>query len=367
MTGARNLVLGQAPHIFHPQSTASLTWGVALALSPAALWGIYCFGAAAGFAIGASIVSALLGELIVDGLSRRFTLVDGSAFLTGLMIGMAMPPGVPLFIPICASLFAMLVVKGAFGGLGSNWMNPALAGIAFAILDWPRQMGAWLLPRHIAGVVGVSGATPLEFVRQRIAGLPTLADPLGLLKAAGFRFSDLDNRVTDFLNQVFFSRIGSDMPSGYFDLLIGNKPGSPGELSGLLLLAASIVLIARRMIRWEVPATIIGGFAILTWVFGGLQFGTGLCSGDVLFALFTGSFLLVAFFMATDPVTSPSTRMGMFVYGLGIAIIAFLIRVFGSMSEGSAFAVLIMNCVTPLIARGIAPSGRQEAPAEKEI
>jgi electron transport complex protein RnfD len=366
MTRVRNLVLGQAPHVFNSQSTSSITWGAAIALFPAAAWGIYCYGTPTALAIAAAIISSCLGELAAGGLSRRFSLGDGSAFLTGLLIGMAMPPNVPLFIPIASSLFAILIVKAVFGGLGSNWMNPALAGIAFAILDWPRQMNAWVPPRQIAGVVGVSGATPLEFVRQPLAAAAGASNPIDILKAVGFRFSDIDHRITDFLNQLLFSRIGSDMPSGYFDLLIGNRPGSPGELSGILILAASIVLLARAMIRWEIPTIIVAVFSALTWVFGGLPYGTGFFTGDVLFSLLTGSFLLVTFFMATDPVTSPSTRLGMIVYGGGIAIVTFLIRVFGSMTEGTAFAVLVMNCVVPLIDKRTVPPRANAAFAAKE-
>ncbi|MGO8692354.1 MAG: RnfABCDGE type electron transport complex subunit D [Rectinemataceae bacterium] len=366
MTRVRNLVLGQAPHVFNSQSTSSITWGAALALFPAAAWGIYCYGAATALAMAAAVVSTCLGELAAGAFYKRFTLGDGSAFLTGLLIGMAMPPNVPLFIPIASSLFAILLVKAAFGGLGSNWMNPALAGIAFAILDWPRQMNAWTAPGRIATVVGVSGATPLESVRQPLAAAASGSNPIDALRSVGFHFSGIDHRITDFMNQLLFSRIGSDLPSGYFDLLIGNRPGAPGELSGILILAASIILLARAMIRWEIPTTIFVVFSILTWVFGGLPYGSGLFTGDVLFALLTGSFLLVAFFMATDPVTSPSTRTGMIIYGTGIAIVTFLIRQFGSMTEGTAFAVLIMNCVVPLIDKRAAPPRANKTFAAKE-
>ena len=135
------------------------------------------------------------------------------------------------------------------------------------------------------------------------------------------------------------------------DLLIGNKPGSIGELSGLLLLAASVILLGRRMIRWEIPASIFFSFGILVRVFGGIPFGNGFFSGDLLFELFSGSFIIVTFFMATDPVTSPSTMAGRFIYGVGIGILTFIIRSFGSSAEGAAFAVIIMNCFVPCIAK----------------
>jgi electron transport complex protein RnfD len=159
--------------------------------------------------------------------------------------------------------------------------------------------------------------------------------------------------VTDTLNGLVFSHLGASLPSGYIDLLFGNRLGAIGELSGILILAASIILLARRMIRWELPTSIVGSFALFVWIFGGLPFGEGFFTGDVLFSLLTGSFLLVAFFMATDPVTSPSSRWGMIVYGTGVGALTFLIRIFGSAPEGSAFAVLIMNCVAPLLERNL--------------
>jgi electron transport complex protein RnfD len=368
---ARSLVVGPSPYAFHRQTTASFMWGTAALLMPAVAWSLYCFGSAAALPLLCSIIAALAGEAALAGIKGRFTLVDGSAFLTGLLVGMAMPPGVPLYIPGAASLFAVLIVKGAFGGLGSNWMNPALGGIAFAILDWPKAMGAWILPAQLAAADGVSGASPLGLLRGRLAQAPAGSDTFSLLTAAGLKISDFDRNVTDILNTGLFSRLGADLPSGYIDLLVGNRAGAIGEISALLILAASIVLISRKMLRWEIPASILGSFALLEWSFGGLAFGKGLFAGDALFSLFTGSILLVAFFMATDPVTSPSSTGSMLVYGIGVGMLTFLFRSFGSNPEGSAFAVIIMNCFVPFIEsrvipkRGAKPSRAAEAATAK--
>jgi Na+-translocating ferredoxin:NAD+ oxidoreductase subunit D len=342
------MAMGEAPFVFSRRTSASLIWGTVAALLPALAWGIFRFGSGAALAVASSIAGALAGEAIVGGLKRRFTLWDGSAFLTGLLVGMAMPPGISPFIPATASLFATAVVKGAFGGLGSNWMNPALAGIAFSLIDWPEQMRAWIAP---AGVSAISGATPLGFARNHAASAAAGSGIMDILASGGFKPSGLDSSITEALNRSLFSRIGADLPGGYVDLLIGNKAGAIGELSALLILAASVFLISRRMIRWEIPASIVGSFALLTWVFGGLPLGNGLFSGDALFALLSGSFLLVAFFMAPDPVTSPSFRAGMLIYGVGIGAACFLMRAFGSSAEGSAFAVILMNCAVPAIAK----------------
>jgi len=333
-------------------------WGTSAALAPAAAWSLFCFGYGAAIPLTAALVAALVGEAAVAAASRRFTLHDGSAFLTGLLVGMAMPAGISPFVPAAAALFAVVIVKGAFGGLGSNWMNPALGGIAFATLNWPKAMSSWILPQQLVDIGCVSGATPLGLVRDRLASAPAGSDPLGLLSSAGMRVTEFDRVVTDAINQGIFSRLGAALPSGYVDLLVGNRAGAIGELSGVLILAASIVLISRRMLRWEIPASIVGGYSILAWVFGGLPLGNGLFAGDVLFSLFTGSFLLVAFFMAPDPVTSPSSTGAMVVYGLGVGAIIFMFRLFGAAPEGSAFAVLIMNCLVPQLER----AGSRKAP-----
>jgi Na+-translocating ferredoxin:NAD+ oxidoreductase subunit D len=338
--------ISSAPFAFKPRTTSSLAWGTAAALAPAIAWGLYSFGPAAALPLLCSVAAALAGEALVGALAGRFTLWDGTAFLTGLLVGLSMPPGTPPAVPAAASLFAVAVVKGAFGGLGSNWMNPALAGVAFALLNWPLAMSAWTQPLLVDGF---SGATPLALARS--AAHASGSGPLDFLFAGGALSSATDGAVTDALNRGLFSRLGADLPSGYVDLLLGNKGGAIGEVSGLLILASSIVLLARRMIRWEIPASIIASFSLAAWAFGGLAGGGGLFSGDVLFSLLTGSILLIAFFMAPDPVTSPSSRGGMLAYGAGVGLAAFALRSLGSATEGSAFAVIIMNCAVPALTR----------------
>ena len=367
MKRGKALSMGNAPFAFDKRTSSSLMWGTSAALLPAVAWGLYCFGLRALFAIAASILGALVGETVAGGLRKRFSLLDGSAFLTGLLVGMAMPPGVSPYIPALASLFAVSVVKGAFGGLGANWMNPALAGIAFSLLNWPEEMGAWSVPRHLENLSGLSGATPLAYCRAHAVAASGGAGPMDILTSSGVKFTYTDSSMTDFLNQCLFSRLGADLPGGYVDLFIGNKPGSLGELSALLILASSILILSRKMIRWEIPASIIGTFALLTWIFGGLPYGRDFFSGDILFSLLSGSFLLVAFFMATDPVTSPSSRSGMLIYGFGIGLLVFVLRSFGASAEGSAFAVILMNCCVPALAKlDAATSLRRAARAASE-
>jgi len=360
-----SLVVGPAPYTFNRQTTSSLMWGTAATLAPAILWAFYCFGTAAALPLAASIGAALAGEALIAGIGRRFTLRDGSAFLTGLLVGMAMPPGVPLHVPVAASLFATVVVKGAFGGLGSNWMNPALGGIAFALLDWPRAMSARIPPRQLAEIGALSGATPLSTLRESLASAPAGSSPMAIISADGALITGIDQAVTDFLNRLLFSRIGAELPPGYVDIALGNRAGTIGEISGLLILLASIILISRRMLRWQIPAAIVATFSLLQWALGGLPLGNGFFTGDVLLYVFTGSFLLVAFFMAPDPVTTPSHRGAMLAYGVGVGLLAFLFRLFGSRTEGCAFAVLLMNCFTPLLDRDISP--RRKKPQTRPV
>ncbi|MDP3178531.1 MAG: RnfABCDGE type electron transport complex subunit D, partial [Spirochaetaceae bacterium] len=286
----RELALVDAPFVHHPRTTSSMMWGIVAALSPAAGWAIFCFGPAAALPIAAALVSSLIGETLVGAARGRFTLGDGSAILTGLLIGLAMPPSVPLYIPAASALFSVALVKGAFGGLGENWMNPALAGIVFANLNWPKPMSTWLPPLHVSGAEALSGATPLSFARAGGA-IGKGSSPLDVLSSGGVRFSGLDGVLTDALNGSIFAAMNAELPSGYIDLLIGNRPGAMGELSCVLILAASVFAIARSMIRAEIPASIVGSFIILNWAFGGIPYGAGFFAGDALFALFSGSFL----------------------------------------------------------------------------
>jgi electron transport complex protein RnfD len=317
------LSVSHSPFIYQPRTVSSLAWGVSAILSPAVVYGVMKFGTQAALVLLVAVLAAVLGEAIIETLRRRFTLWDGTAFLTGLLIGLSLPSTVPLFVPAAASLFAVVVVKGVFGGLGSNWMNPALAGIAFALLDWPEAVYPASTSRFLHSLVAQPSST----------------------------FSSVDDIITDTLNHALFSHIGADLPNGYFDLLVGTSATTIGEAAGLLVLASSVVLLARRMVRWEIPASILASLSLMTWVFGGLAEGRGLFTGDALFSIFSGSILLVAFFMATDPVTSPCSRIAMIVYGTGIGVFVFALRSLGSASDGSAFAVIIMNCAVPALSK----------------
>jgi len=228
-----------------------------------------------------------------------------------------------------------------------------MAGVVFAHINWPGALASWKAPRFLTGVDGVTSVTPLGLLRnasQHSEGLP-----MDLLREAGYRITDLDRAITGRLNQGLLSSLGARIPEGYMDLALGIRPGSIGEMAGLLLLVGSLILLARRAVRWEIPAACALSFGLLIRFFG-----TGsepLLSGDVLFAFFTGSFLLVNFFCATDPVTSPMSRFGLVLYGTGIGSLIFLFRRFGAGSEGTAYAVIIMNCLVSMLDSALPAAG----------
>jgi len=313
---ASQLLVTAAPHLRSRDTTARIMWTVSATLAPAALWGVALFGVQALWVLLASIAAALLTELAFNLALKRSTLADGSAFLTGLLVGMNMPPAVPGFIPVVASAFAIAVVKQTFGGLGRNWMNPALAGRVFVLFSWTGEMTTWTPPRAM-GLLRALGASPVEAV----SGATPLAGSAAEWLARGT----------------------------YRDLFLGNIPGCIGEVSALLLLAGAIVLFARGIITWQIPCSYLGVFFILTWVLGGLPEGAGLLKGDVVFQAFAGGLMLGAFFMATDMVTSPLTARGQLWYGAGAGGLTFLIRFFGGLPEGVSLAIILMNMAVPLI------------------
>jgi electron transport complex protein RnfD len=328
-----------APHLHEGTTTAGIMFSVALCLLPAAAWGVFLFGLRALYVLLASVAASLLTELAVSGLFfHRFTLADGSALVTGLLLGLSMPPGVPLFIPVAGSVFAIAVVKLTFGGLGRNWMNPALGARVFVLFSWPGPMSVWQTPAA-ASADALSGATPLGLAKAALAAQnPAVRGPIDAL-LAGLQ------------PHGFLQPLARLLPPGYGDLLLGGVAGCIGEGSALLLLLGSIYLVVKKIIAWEVPAAYLGSFGLLAWALGGLPYGYGLFHGDAVFHLLTGGVALGALFMAADPVTSPLRRAGRIVFGLGCGILTFMLRGYGSQPEGVALAIISMNMFVPLLDR----------------
>ncbi len=351
MSEANILIVESSPQIRHKDTTARIMWHVSLALLPAGLWGVYVFGIRSLLVIAVSIAAAAGTEYLIARLQGKNTLSDGSAFLTGLLIGYNMPPLVPLFIPVVASVFAIAVVKWVFGGLGGNWMNPALAGRAFVFFSWTSGMNAWKAPSTWVTVDAAGSATPLGTVKTGLMDVSGEGgSALSYLGDIGYSFSRFGETVSG-----WFGSLGITLSPYHADLFIGNIPGSIGEVSALLLILGGIYLLFKRIITWEIPVTYILSFALLVWVFEGTLFSRGLFSGSAAFHVFSGGLILGALFMATDMVTSPVTGRGMIIYGVGAGVLTFLIRIYGSLPEGVSLAIIIMNIFVPMIDRYIQP------------
>jgi len=344
------LTVSTSPHVHAKCDTATIMWTVSAALAPSALWGVYAFGFRALLVLIVSIGSAVLAEYLVNRKKNEKTLWDGSAFLTGLLVGMNMSPAVPLFVPVIASFFAILVVKWTFGGLGANWANPALAGRVFVFFSFTSQMSSFVLPRCLQKILAASGsgnvdvlssATPLTFLKTRMTA--DLATSAGTL-------AKWDYPVT-----VFAKRVGDALHVSPYavDSFFGNVGGCIGEISTLLLLAGGIFLICKKIITWHIPVVYLCTVAVFTWIFGGIPSGQGAFHGELLMPLLSGGLMLGAFFMATDYVTSPITYKGQMVFAFGCGFFTFLFRTFGSMAEAVSVAILLMNILTPTIDRYI--------------
>ncbi len=325
------LIVAVSPHVKSEESVSRIMWSVNLSLLPALVMGGYFFGPKAICVVALCIITAVLSEYVFErALKRKVTVNDGSAFLTGLLLGMNLPASLWSFnpftihVPIIGSFVAVIITKQLFGGLGYNIFNPALIGRAFLLISFPKIMTIWIQPT--AAFLGMDAKTT--------------ATPLGILKEEG----------VGKLMEVFGDKINL-----YSQLFVGHRAGSIGETSAIALLIGAGFLLSRRYITWHIPFSFLGTAALLAWVFGGKDPNTGnmlLFAGDPIIHLISGGMLLGAFFMATDYVTCPTVRKGQIVFGIGCGALTMLIRLKGGYPEGVMFAILIMNCFAPIIDRG---------------
>ena len=291
------------PQVRTNTDTARLMSCVILALLPAVAVSVWQFGLYTLLLIGVSVASAVLFEWAYRKLLKKSpTIGDCSAAVTGLLLAMTMPPTAPLWLPVIGSFFGIIVVKQLFGGIGKNFLNPALAARAFLLASYAMQLGQFAIPRSLQGAVdGVSMATPLSYLYS-----------------------------------------GEPLP-GYFTLqtmALGMRPGALGEISALALLLGGLYLILRKVISWRIPVSFLGTVALITLIFG----HAGYSRVDfMLYNLCSGGLLLAAIFMATDYATSPVTLKGQLLYGFGCGALTMLIRYFGGFPEGVTYAILLMN------------------------
>lgn len=360
-------IVSSSPHLHARSSTASIMWDVSIALTPAALWGVYVFGFRALAILLVSIASSVLVEYLLNRFSKESTIADGSAFLTGLLIGMNMPADAAFAVPVIASAFAIFVVKWTFGGLGANWINPALAGRVFVFFSFTGLMNSYRLPRTLGAVDAVGSATMLTEMKLAVGeGTVGSLQSAGILGQLGYPHTDFAGSVSSWFNQM----LGIGLSPYTVDAFFGNIAGCIGEVSAFLLILGAIYLFVKKIITWHTPVSFLATFSILAWMFGGFRNGLGLFQGDFVLQLFSGGMILGAFFMATDMVTSPTTAKGMVIFGAGIGFFTFLLRFFGSLPESVSLAIIVMNIFVPTIDRYVLPKRFGEVikePKKKEV
>jgi Na+-translocating ferredoxin:NAD+ oxidoreductase subunit D len=328
------LELTAAPYLHTPDSTQRIMWSVVACLVPIVLAGVWFFGVGALLVVLAAVAGALVTERLTG---PRNSLRDGSAVITGLLLGLILPPGFPLWMSFVGGAVAIGFGKIIFGGLGQNVFNPALVGRAFLQAAFPAAITTW--PAFEGGLLSLRGDNfALPLLSPRVDAI-TSATPLGLMK---------------------FEHTGTDLGA----LLIGNTGGSIGETSALLILLCGAYLAWKRYLDWRIPASILATVAALSallWSINPERYA------DPLFMLFSGGLMFGAIFMATDMVTSPVTRAGAWIFGAGIGALVVLIRTWGGLPEGVMYAILLMNALVPFINRATRPrvfgTARRRRPA----
>lgn len=299
------IIASSSPHIRSEETTQKLMLDVIIALIPAFAASVFYFGYKSLVLLVASVVSAVATELLVQKIMKRsVTIKDLSAVLTGILLAFNLPPEAPWWIAVVGSAFSIAIVKQIYGGIGFNFLNPALAGRAFLVASWSKHL--------------TSGY--IDPVTDAIAS----ATPLSIMKAGEF----------------------SQLPS-YMDMLLGRIPGSLGETSSILLLAGGIYLIYRGTIKWIIPTFYIATVALISLILDG---GTAM-----IYNVLAGGLILGAFFMATDYATSPTTDIGKIIYAVGVGVLTIFIRKVGGYPEGVSYSILIMNILTPMLDRYVRP------------
>jgi electron transport complex protein RnfD len=308
-TSVPRLELAASPHLKSPDSTARIMWTVVATLVPLVVAATWWFGASALLVVA----SATAGSLVVERLvGKGGSLADGSAAITGLLLGLTLPPGLPLWMAFLGGAFGIGFGKIIFGGLGQNVFNPALLGRAFLQAAFPMALTTWPEPGQGPGLLGVDAVTG--------------ATPLGLMK---------------------FEAVGT--PIG--ELLVGGTGGSLGETSALLILLGGAYLAYKSYLNWRIPVSILAVVALLSSALHAID----PAFPGAPFMLFSGGLMLGAVYMATDMVTSPVTNRGAWIFGAGIGALVVLIRLWGGLPEGVMYAILLMNALVPFIDRATRP------------
>ena len=339
MTDYKNLKLiaTSNPHIRSNETTQTIMRDVIVAMLPALVFACVRFGARALALTAVSVVACVFWEWLYRKLMKKHqTVGDLSAAVTGMLLAFVSPVTMPYWMAVVGAFFAIIIVKQLVGGIGKNFVNPALAGRAFLVGSYAGVMTTWIDP--------AAGKAPLM---GSVADIVTAATPMAYLKVGDMA--------------------GLAEKYEVMDLFIGNCGGSMGEVSALALLVGGAYLIYRKVIGWQIPVAYIGTVAVLSFLFpktgSGIEF--------MLYSVFGGGLFLGAIFMATDYVTSPVTKKGQLVFGIGCGLFTVLIRYFGSYNEGVCYSIMVMNLLVPLIEKytkptrfGVVKSDKKEAAAK---
>ena len=311
------LTVSASPHVRAEASSRSLMLTVLIALLPALVWAIYIYGFRPLIVTLLSVITCVASEFLYQKLmKKRITVSDLSAAVTGVILAFNLPPTIPYYLVIFGGIFAIVVVKQLFGGIGKNFLNPALAARVFLFIAWSKPMATFAAPEWLPLFGGgdvVASATPL----------------------ASLKNGDM-------------SRIDLDIVQAF----IGDKAGCIGEISCMLLLVGGLLMLFRRVITWHIPVSYLGTVAIITFLFpqnglSGIEF--------MLTQLFAGGLMLGALFMATDYVTSPVTAKGRVIFGIGCGLLTVFFRYFSAYPEGVSFSILVMNSLVWYIDRATKP------------
>ena len=304
----KNFVVSSSPHIFDALSTPRIMWGVVIALIPVIISSVFFFRMLTIRLILACVLTCVITEFTIQRLRNvKITVNDGSTVVTGILLAMILPPSLPVWIAIVGGVVAIGLGKQLFGGIGYNIFNPALLSRAFLMAAFPTFLTKWTSPVTLDAV--------------------TTATPLGLMKFEHLRTS-------------------------YMDLFWGGVAGSLGETSALAILIGGSYLFIKRYADWRIPLTFIFTSAVFAWVLHAINPSV---YPDAVFHVLSGGMLIGAIFMATDPVTSPVTKRGRWVFGIGCGILVIVIRTWSGLPEGVMYSILLMNGLTPLINRYTKP------------
>ena len=325
---APTIQVAPAPHLSDASiTTRRMMIDVIIGLAPVLGMAFFIFRWHAVIQVGLCVLSCLAAEALFTWMRRKpIPINDWSAIVTAMILGLSLPWSAPWYVPVIASVVAIGLGKVVFGGLGNNIFNPAMVGRAFVMLSFAKVMGASAFVAEKSGLTVVSQATPLSVAKNFAASL-----------AAGKVIPELADQL--------------EAARALWPLLIGQVNGSLGEVSALALLLGGIYLCVRRAAAWQIPA----GAILATFILSGLANWLNLTPFSALHHLISGALLFGAFFIATDPVTSPLTWKGKFIFGAGFGALVVLFRVFSGYPEGVMFAVLLMNAATPLLNRWTIP------------